>query len=534
VNTVSLADRYLELQQYVGWTPDDALQVRLLGPVVEPALPELIEDFYDEIQRHPEASKVITGGQEQVERLKKTLTDWLRELFSGNYDEDYVIRRWRVGNRHVEIGLNQVYTNMALSRLRTGLERASRAGWTRSAEELSLCMASLHKLLDLDLAIIEDAYQAEYLRRQRLVERQQMRNALEDREARLQAILDAAVDAIITCDESGLVESVNPAAERMFGVRMSNLIGANVRQLVPELRIALEARADGTGEQRPSPVPAAFSREMTGRRQDGTKFPAHVSVFGVTLAGRKLRTAIIRDISDLKQAEAKTVQSERLAAMGKAMAGLVHESRNALQRSQAGLERLTRRVADAPGVLELIQSVQRAQDDLHRLYEEVREYAAPVRIQPQLYRLDLCLHEAWEHLRIGCDGRRVQLSETHSTSDARCEIDPFAIRQVFRNVLENALAACADPVRIEVRYADDEAFNGTAALSIAIRDNGPGLSAEQLTRMFEEFYTTKTRGTGLGLPIARRLVEAHGGRIAAASPPDQGAEITIVLPRTQP
>ena len=113
--------RYQELQQYVGWTDDDARRVRSVAALLEPHFPRLIDDFYAEIERHPDARRVITGGADQIQRLKGTLLGWLRELFAGTYDREYVARRWRVGWRHVEIGLEQVYTNVALSRLRRGL-----------------------------------------------------------------------------------------------------------------------------------------------------------------------------------------------------------------------------------------------------------------------------------------------------------------------------------------------------------------------------------------------------------------------------
>ncbi len=163
--------RYQELQQYVGWTEADAHRVRSIGPSLIPAFEALIDDFYAEIERHPEASKVITGGPEQTARLKRTLHGWLHELFSGRYDREYVERRWRVGYRHVDIGLNQVYTNAALSRLRRGLIKALEDHWASSTEELLACRGSLNTLLDLDLAIIEDAYQTEYQRRQTSAER---------------------------------------------------------------------------------------------------------------------------------------------------------------------------------------------------------------------------------------------------------------------------------------------------------------------------------------------------------------------------
>jgi two-component system, NtrC family, sensor kinase len=163
--------RYQELQQYVGWTEADARRVQSVAGLLEVHLAPLIEDFYAEIERHSEARKVITGGAAQIERLKGTLRGWLRELLFGPYDRDYVTRRWRVGWRHVEIGLDQVYTNVALSRLRSGLLRALDESWQGEPQQASSIRRALNMLLDLDLAIVEDAYQAEYIARQQRTER---------------------------------------------------------------------------------------------------------------------------------------------------------------------------------------------------------------------------------------------------------------------------------------------------------------------------------------------------------------------------
>ncbi len=171
MTTDRFRDRYRELQSYVGWGDDDVRRIVAAAPLLEPHLPALIDDFYAEIERHPETRRVITGGQVQIERLRGTLLGWVRELIGGRYDDDYVDRRWRVGWRHVEIGLDQVYTNVALSRLRTGLSRALHETWQEDGRRLQETVRSLNKLLDLDLAIIEDAYQAEYTSRLQQTER---------------------------------------------------------------------------------------------------------------------------------------------------------------------------------------------------------------------------------------------------------------------------------------------------------------------------------------------------------------------------
>jgi signal transduction histidine kinase len=163
--------RYQDLQRYVGWMEEDARNVRSVADLLGPHLGGLVDDFYAEIERHPDARKVITGGAAQIGRLKGTLVEWLRELLAGPYDQTYVERRWRVGWRHVEIGLDQVYTNVALSRLRRGLLDALDRVWPGDPRDSAPVRRSLNTLLDLDLALIEDAYQAEHLDRRRRAER---------------------------------------------------------------------------------------------------------------------------------------------------------------------------------------------------------------------------------------------------------------------------------------------------------------------------------------------------------------------------
>jgi len=138
--------------------------------------------------------------------------------------------------------------------------------------------------------------------------------------------------------------------------------------------------------------------------------------------------------------------------------------------------------------------------------------------------------QAWANLALRRQGRDALLHDEADGVDLCCSVDAFRLEQVFRNILENALAACADPVGIVIRgYATELA--GRPAVRIAVRDNGPGLNPEQARRIFDPLFTTKSKGTGLGMAIAKRLVEAHGGRIAVGTGSGPGAEILITLPR---
>jgi len=236
------------------------------------------------------------------------------------------------------------------------------------------------------------------------------------------------------------------------------------------------------------------------------------------------------DITERKNAQERLLQTERLAAIGQMVTGLAHESGNALARSQVCLEMLAMEVEDRPEATDLVNRAQIAQNHLQQLYEEVRGYAAPIKLEREITGLVGVWRQAWAALELARKGRDACLREELGDIDVQCMIDSFRLQQVFRNILENALAACRDPVEITVTCSDVH-LAGRPAVRIAVRDNGPGLTAEQQRRIFEPFFTTKTKGTGLGMAIAKRITEAHGGRITTASGQGQGAEIVLVLPR---
>jgi two-component system, LuxR family, sensor kinase FixL len=253
-------------------------------------------------------------------------------------------------------------------------------------------------------------------------------------------------------------------------------------------------------------------------------------------SGRHPGAAVLlvgHDITALQEAQRQALALERLAAIGQMAAGLAHESRNALQRSQACLERLSWAVQGQPHAADLVARARKAQEDLLRLYEQVREYAAPLHVDCKPCNLAEVWREAWADVVSLHPARQARLEEELRADDLLCPADCFRLGQVFRNLFDNALAACADPVSVRVT-AGDARLGDRPALRVAVRDNGPGLDAEQRRRLFEPFYTTKTRGTGLGMAIVKRIIEAHGGQLGVSDRPPPGAEILITLPRRQP
>jgi len=236
------------------------------------------------------------------------------------------------------------------------------------------------------------------------------------------------------------------------------------------------------------------------------------------------------DVTERKRSQERQLQQERLAAIGQTMTGLVHESRNALQRSKACLEMLALEIEDRPEALNLVARIQNAQDYLHQLYEEVREYAAPINLRRNPCDLAQVWRDTWDDLAHVREAKELKLREVRNLENLTADIDRIAIGQVFRNILENAISVSPRQGEICIR-CDEISLYDRPAIAIAFCDQGPGFTPEQRKRIFEPFFTTKTKGTGLGMAIAQRIVESHGGRIRLGDPDRVGAEIMVILPQ---
>jgi signal transduction histidine kinase len=179
--------------------------------------------------------------------------------------------------------------------------------------------------------------------------------------------------------------------------------------------------------------------------------------------------------------------------------------------------------------MRLVRRIEEAQDHLLRLFEEVRGFVAPIQLERAPCRVESIWREAWQLLETARRGRDVSLVENTNGIDLDVDVDRFRMVQVFRNLLENSLAAGGDPVVIQVCCRDVQ-LDGNPWVEISVRDNGPGLTSDARQNVFEPFFTTKTKGTGLGMAIARRIIDAHGGRIALGES-SEGAEFIINLPK---
>ena len=539
-----LVERYRDLQTYLQWSTEDRDNVVALGPILQSRLSPLVEDFYEEVRRHPTASKVLTGDQDQIDRLKASLRAWLQQLFEGKYDLEYVHLRWRVGLRHAQIGLQQVYTNAALSRLRHGMHRSLREAGL-PVERLWQLLESLDKLLDLDLAIIEDSYDSHRLQWEKLAERERS-------ERKFRNLVEAAACMIVIMREDYRVVYFSPYAERLTGYRAADVEQRSFLDLFVVGESGEEAREDWLNSPAELPVNDV---DLPIRCRDGSRrWLVWNAIQLDDFDGETAILAVGHDITEKRRSAERLLQAERLAAIGQTIAGLAHESRNALQRINSCTEMLEFEVEDNSEAMQLIRRSQQAQDDLTRLFDEVRNFAAPVSLELTRCPIVKVWREAWGLVQTDCRGRDVALQEHGATDDLALLADRFRLVQVFRNLFENSLAACQDPVRIDIvcqqlpaslaepvnprgaRSAPPEAADDGGGerpnqwIEVRVRDNGPGLDPRR-REVFEPFFTTKTKGTGLGMAIAHRILEAHGGSITVGDQGPCGAEFVLRLPQ---
>jgi PAS domain S-box-containing protein len=366
----------------------------------------------------------------------------------------------------------------------------------------------------------------------RIVERRRLADDLHKEQEFVKSLVTQAQAIVLVLDPQGRIVQYNPYLEQLSGQPLSAVVGRDWfttflpqrdRDIFRALFDKIIAGVDAGGVT--NPIVTSDGRQRLIKWSNTTLKDSSGNLTGVLAVGY--------DVTEVMEAQQKALQAERLAAIGQMITGLTHESRNALQRSQACLEMLAMEVEDRPDALELIARIEKAQEHLRRLYEEVRSYAAPINLDCEPCHLGQLWRQTWSDLTQRRPGKVVRLVDQSGTDDLLCDVDHFAVGQVFRNILENAIAAVPDPGEIIVRTVPVE-LNGLPAVSVSFCDNGPGLGLEQRERIFEPFYTTKTKGTGLGMAISKRIIESHGGTIEAGNGQAPGAEIVVTLPRNRP
>lgn len=345
--------------------------------------------------------------------------------------------------------------------------------------------------------------------------------------ARLQSIIESAVEAIVVIDAGGHIEEFNPAAERLFGYEARDVIGQKVNVLMPE---PYQAEHDGylsrhltTGEQRI----IGKGREVQGRRRDGTTFPLHLSVGKMTVNGERKFTGILHDLSDRVRMEQQLREQASLVRIGEMAAVLAHEVKNPLAGIRGAIQVIGGRLPADSNDRSVIQEIIARIDGLNELMQDLLLFARPPQQRPAPLDLERLLRSTVELFSSDPTLKNIRVDLTGTAPELIA--DGELLKIVFINLLVNASHAMKNHGTISVSMT-------TTATScrIAVADHGPGIPANVREKIFVPFFTTKSRGSGLGLPTAKRFVEAHYGTIDVTCPAHGGTVMTVELPTAAP
>ncbi|MDI6854433.1 MAG: PAS domain S-box protein [Deltaproteobacteria bacterium] len=341
-------------------------------------------------------------------------------------------------------------------------------------------------------------------------------------------ILLNTTDAIVTIDENHRIIGYNFGAEKMFGYPRREAIGQDLKIIIPpphkEVHQEYVRRYLATRE----PKVIGKHVQLTAQRKDGSEFPMSISFSVAEIRGNLYFTGIVRDITEYKLIEERMLQSERLAAVGNTVSHIAHEIKNPLAiiggfaRQLQKAESLGNRDKEKLNII--IEEVVRLEEMIAEMRDFVRRPAA----KKQTGDLEKLLEETLGLFQNAFKEQRIKVRRTRKSPLPPLNFDPQQMHQVLINLFKNSLEAMprGGELTIVTRVRDGQA-------EISISDTGEGMTPEVKAKIFQPYFTTKEKGTGLGLVICRNILEEHGGRLLAESTPGQGSTFIMQLPLEQ-
>ncbi len=360
-------------------------------------------------------------------------------------------------------------------------------------------------------------------------------------EAYFEALMNAAVDAIIVIDHHGQIEIFSKAAEKIFGYTASEILGKNVSRLMPEPDHSAHDQYLSNYHTSKNPRIIGIGREVVGLHKNGTTFPVHLSVGEVEGSGGSQFIGIIRDMSEHHRLESEVVEMQmelahatRLSELGEMTAGIAHEINQPLTAistyANACHRMLENEQTDAAEMLNIIHLItdqaQRAGEVVRRL----RTFTKKRMGHRQLSEINAIIDDTIRLVEPDIRTRNFHLRKHLTPALPRILADNIQIQQVILNLIRNAMDAMEsapsgdNTVTIETNLGDNN------CVRVSVSDQGIGITEENAEKIFDPFFTTKNTGTGIGLSISRSIIAAHGGVIDYSPNQEGGLTFYFTLP----
>lgn len=475
-----------EMQAYVALTDDELVQLHSFWPALEPHAADIVDHFYERLMSF-EGTRRVLKSEAQVQRLRKSLHRWFEDTICSPRDAAYFERRKRVGQVHVDVGLEPRYMLGAMAVVIADLHRivVTSFGMPSAGDVCDI----VTRAMMLDVSLMTSSYVTSR-------DRHQMHA--------LQSVLVArlAIPVLLVDDEGEVVACTPPAVALAGGV---DPLG---RHWTDSLPAGLVRNAD---LERVVADSIATATAQTLRRVDAERrsFRLHVVPLAHAFATVMLQ---IEELTEALELEARVHQAESLAQLGTLSAAVAHELRNPLAGIRGAIQVMASSLPEDAPHRPIMAKVEQEVDRLNGLVTDLLTYARPR--PPRADPIDL---RAITH-------RIVPMAagpEPRIEGDGMAIGDADQVQQILLNLLQNAAQAGATDIRVSIEDG-----------RLWVADDGPGIPDEELERIFEPFVTTKTRGTGLGLAISRRAASQMGGWLDLVSSDASlgGATLLLTLP----
>jgi PAS domain S-box-containing protein len=363
-------------------------------------------------------------------------------------------------------------------------------------------------------------------------------------ESFLRSVLDSAIDAIISMDETGTIETTNLASERIFGYSRGELLGRNVKMLMPEPDHSRHDSYLGNYLRTGQAKIIGIGREVTGRRKNGTPIFLHLSVseFNMRADGSRHFTGILRDITESRQMSRQLQQSQKMDAIGQLTGGIAHDFNNLLAIVVANVEMALDEVKAETELRKLLTGALNSALHGGELTHRLLAFSRQQPLEPAAFSINKMLPDVVAILKrtLG-EGISVRMETSEDLWPAFA--DPSQVQDAVANLAINARDAMPDGGVLTIETAnirlDEEYARGNPGVKpgdyamLAVTDTGTGMPPEIIERAVEPFFTTKPegKGTGLGLSMIYGFAKQSNGHLKIYSEVGHGTTVKLYLPR---
>jgi signal transduction histidine kinase len=472
-----------ELLKRPGLVAEDSLHLARLASLAGSRLPAVGRSFHDDIMG-AEGEHLLYRDAEDTQRFRSLLRAWPGELLRGPHDDRYWERRQDIARRYAQLGLPhwQIFTAAAhVMDSLTDVVFGAQANGTLRARDACATLQALNRVMSLEQAVFNITYH-------RTREARKLRT--------LQDVIVTNMPVTVLClDAAGEVMAATRPSARLFGDQART--GQRFDAFLPPGLVEAADLPSHIGRALATRSEVTVQRIQLGQPPDVRHLRINIVPLEHPLAHVLLH---VEELTDVLEAEARAQQAESLARIGALAANVAHEIRNPLAAISLTLQVIARSFDEDDRRRGIIDKVESQVYRLDRLVTDLLDYARPP--EPQMRPVDL-VRIAEESLGLSTTG--AQLLDLHPSP---AMADPQLLQAALVNLLQNARDAAGVHGQVQIRVGPGP--------RIAVVDDGPGIAAEILPRLFSPFVTSKARGTGLGLAISRKLVESQHGSLDLA------------------